>query len=121
MFAILDSPRHTAAWFDHQLGRRPSPAPAHLSRILYIPHHDDHALHLSIYEAAERYRRAVEDTLLGSTIYTTSLALMATPDGDFPNDQVVYLVRMRRSGAALQIHLRKRELQHDVPDVELWV
>ncbi|KAH8198161.1 hypothetical protein TruAng_007694 [Truncatella angustata] len=110
----------TAAYFDYQMGRRPSQAPAHLSRVLYIPRHYDNTVHLPIYEVGHRYRDAVQGCLLGSTVYTTTLGSMETPHGDRMEDQAVYLADIRRSEEEdVEIHLCKRELASRGEHVDL--
>lgn len=90
---------HSALVFQEQLnnpelnGRKLSVAPAHLSRILYIPSHNDKATtHLPIYEFAEDYRNAVRDEPIGSSRYKTSFGLMKKPVGDGRSGDVQYLV-----------------------------
>ncbi|KAK8011895.1 hypothetical protein PG989_000155 [Apiospora arundinis] len=55
------------------LGRQPSSAPAHLSRVPYILPHDRHTTHLPMYEADDSYRHAVGGSQLGSAPYAMKL------------------------------------------------
>ncbi|KAH8660135.1 hypothetical protein BX600DRAFT_438358 [Xylariales sp. PMI_506] len=120
MAISLGYSNHTTAWFDHQLGRRPSQAPSYLSRILYIPHHDSNTAHLPIYEVGDRYRNAIQDALIGSTTYTTRLGSMKTPSGGHMTDQVAYLADMQNAGAnALHVCLGKREMGMNSSDLEI--
>jgi hypothetical protein len=111
----------TAAWFDARLGRQPCKAPAHLSRIIYIPRHDNTTAHLPLYEAGDPYRKAVANSLLGSTIYTTLLGLMEKPRGNNATDQVAYLADIRATDCGgVQVHLDKRELGSCGSKTQLW-
>jgi len=115
------TPSPTLSYFDTKLGRNPSEAPAHLSRVLYIPRHDNNTAHLPLYEAGDRYRNAVKNLpLLGSTIYTTMLGLMGKPSGDNVDDQVAWLTDIwSTAGGGIQIRLNKRELGMCGPEIQL--
>ena len=114
-------PSPTLSYFETKLGRKPCEAPTHLSRVLYIPLHDNNTTHLPLYEAGDRYRRAVKDLpLLGSTIYTTMLGLMGKPSGDNINDQVAWLTDIwSMEGGGIQIRLNKRELGMCSSEIQL--
>ncbi|KAK9421362.1 hypothetical protein SUNI508_05900 [Seiridium unicorne] len=116
----IDLSLDTAATLDTKMGREPCQAPTHLSRVLYLPHHDDTTVHLPIYEVGSRYRSAVRNALLGSTLYTTMLGFMETPQGNDMNDRVAYLADIQRmENGVLQIHLDRRELEILRPDTLL--
>ncbi|KAK8097011.1 hypothetical protein PG999_012955 [Apiospora kogelbergensis] len=84
------SSTQTAAFFDALLGRRPAPAPAHLTRVLYLPFHDNNTNHLPVYEAGDSYRRAVGGSQLGSTLYALNLSAARRPRPDGTSHRVVY-------------------------------
>lgn len=108
--AEMAFPAATASYFDRMMGRQPSKVPKHLSRVLYIPCHDTNTPHFPIYEARDRYRDAVQDTLMGSTLFTTKLGFMETPQGNDMKDQVSYLATMKTPAETFsQIHLERRE------------
>lgn len=67
---------------DNLLGPRFPPVPAHLSRVLFVPKHDNTVSHLPIYEVTDAYRRAVKDAAPGSNGYRVSLWFMHRPTGD---------------------------------------
>ncbi|KAK6823541.1 hypothetical protein PG987_013798 [Apiospora arundinis] len=76
------SSAQTTAFFDAMLGRQPSSAPAHLSRVPYILPHDRHTTHLPMYEADDSYRHAVGGSQLGSAPYAMKLSTASNPWGD---------------------------------------
>ena len=103
-------PAATASYFDRMMGRHPSKVPEYLSRVLYIPRHETNTPHFPIYEARDRYCDAVQDTLMGSTLFTTKLGFMETPQGNDMKDQVSYLATMNKPAETFsQIHLERRE------------
>ncbi|KAK6857908.1 hypothetical protein PG995_005607 [Apiospora arundinis] len=67
---------------DNLLGQRFPPIPSHLSRVLFVPKHDNTINHLPIYEVSDAYRRAVKDAAPGSNGYRVSLWFMNRPKGD---------------------------------------
>lgn len=114
-------PAATASYFDRMMGRQPSKVPEHLSRVLYIPRHDTNTPHFPIYEARDRYCNAVQDTLMGSTLFTTKLGFMETPQGNDMKDQVAYLATMKKPAETFsQIHLARREPGSRSCGVELY-
>jgi hypothetical protein len=75
------------------LGRQLPPTPEHLSRVLYIPRHDDTTSHLPLYDISFRYSEAIGDAPMGSSKYTVSLGMMKRPKGDGTDHiPVVYIV-----------------------------
>lgn len=103
----------TFSYFDKKLGRKPCRAPAHLSRVLYIPHHDNKTTHLPLYSSGDRYYKAIKQfPFIGSALYTTLLGAMEKPSGDNMDDCVAYLADMYtpEDDGNIQIRLNKREL-----------
>lgn len=87
----------------HLLGRRLSATPNHLSRALYVPRHNHtDACHLPVYDISRRYKEAVGDTPVGSSLYIVKLGTMTPPKGDGTDDvDVAYLVDFeKRDGFA---------------------
>ena len=109
--------REIAAWIDIvKLGRRPMQTPAHLSRVLYIPSHNDTTDHLPLYEAGHLYRRAVGNTFLNTSLYTAKLRSMERPRADGMNAQVAWLVDFVESwdvDGGLEINVQKREMMSE--------
>lgn len=101
------------AFFDTMLGRKPIPAPAHLTSVLYIPCHDNDALHLPMYEASDSYRHAVGHSQLGSTLYAVKLSAACKPRGDGTGHSVVYHGHMQSAVApedGVTLSVQRREL-----------
>lgn len=96
---------------DSLIGRRPQETPSHLTRVLYIPYHDESTLHLPIYELRDWYHAAVGNTLIGSSLYTVKLSAIRKPCGDGTDAQVAYLVYFEDSFG----QGRTVRVQHRVP------
>ncbi|KAK7926621.1 hypothetical protein PG985_003619 [Apiospora marii] len=104
------------------LGRKPTPTPAHLTSVLYIPCHDNDALHLPMYEASDSYHHAVGDTQLGSTLYAVKLSAACKPRGDGAGHSVIYHGNMQRAAASkdgVTISVQKRELSNQGREIRL--
>ena len=67
---------------DNLLGQRFPPIPSHLSRVLFMPKHDNTVTHLPVYEVTNAYQAAVKDAVPGSNGYRVSLWFMDRPKGD---------------------------------------
>ncbi|EFY92044.1 hypothetical protein MAC_01992 [Metarhizium acridum CQMa 102] len=76
---------------DSGLGRKPTPVPAHLSRVLYVPRHS--MLNLSLFDAGLQYKQAVDHSpvggeevtgkaLMGSRLFKTRVNTMIRDGGD---------------------------------------
>lgn len=111
--------REIAAWIDAvKLGRCPMQAPAHLSRVLYLPSHNGTTHHLPLYEAGPLYHRAIGSTLLNSSLYTAKLCSMERPRADGMNAQVAWLVDFFRvvegwdtdADGGVEINVQRREM-----------
>jgi len=117
----------TAAVFDAMLGRQPAPAPAHLTRVLYIPCHDNNTNHLPVYEAGDSYRKAVGNSQLGSTLYAFNLSAARRPRPDGTNHRVAYHGDMSSVAAPdddesmTNISVHKRELGNQGVETRLLV
>lgn len=84
--------RLQSSQIDALIGRRPQETPCHLTRVLYVPYHDQTTLHLPIYELQDWYHAAIGNTLMGSSLYTVKLSTIRKPCGDGTDAQVAYLV-----------------------------
>jgi hypothetical protein len=56
-----------------------SPTPAHLTRALYVPHHDESTSHISVFEVTEQYTESVKERGMGSASYVVALGRMPKP------------------------------------------
>ncbi|KAK8128952.1 hypothetical protein PG984_010060 [Apiospora sp. TS-2023a] len=112
------------AFFDTMLGRKPIPAPAHLTSVVYIPCHDNDTHHLPMYEAGDSYRHAVGTSQLGSTLYAVKLSAACKPRGDGTSHPVVYHGNMQRSLApddGVTVSVQKRELGNQGRETRLTI
>lgn len=117
----MDLTLHPSDWCDHQMGRRPSETPAHLPRVLYVPRHENGTTHLPIYEGGNYYQDAVQDTLMGSTLYSQKLSFMKRPFGCHMDEQVEYLADLHyMEPGTLQLQLNKRDLKNRDLETHLW-
>lgn len=91
---------------DSLLGQRFPPIPSYLSRVLFVPKHDNTVSHLPIYEVTGAYRAAVKNAAPGSSGYRVSLWFMDRPKGDgtdaaevrlFVNNQADHVTVEQRS------------------------
>lgn len=77
------------------MGRQLSATPSYLTRALYVPRHgdDDGVSHLPLYDISKRYKEAIGDTPVGSSMYIVKLGTMGRPKGDGTDGvEVSYLV-----------------------------
>jgi hypothetical protein len=93
------SMRDNANAMDSLIGRNPTLPPAYLSRILYVPRHDNSTPHLPLYDVSDLYRKTVGDTPMGSSMYTVKVSGMKKPAGDGTDGNVGYLVDFKRDSA----------------------
>ncbi|RYP09747.1 hypothetical protein DL764_001082 [Monosporascus ibericus] len=93
---------------DNLRGRKYSPQPPHLSRVLFIPKHNSAATHLPIYEITDAYTRAVRDTALGSHLYKINLMYMDRPRGDGTDADVHFFVDV--NGDKTHINIEERSM-----------
>lgn len=56
-----------------------SPTPAHLTKILYIPHHEEGTSHVSVTEVTAQYKESVKERGMGSASYVVALGRMPKP------------------------------------------
>ncbi|KAB8201202.1 hypothetical protein BDV34DRAFT_237794 [Aspergillus parasiticus] len=56
--------------------------PLHLSRALYIPHHDSSTCHLSVYDTSSQYSASAGGLPIGSSQYVVALGLMQKPQAE---------------------------------------
>lgn len=59
-----------------------SPTPAHLTKTLYIPHHDGSTSNISVFEVTEQYRESVKERGMGSASYVVALGRMPKPQAN---------------------------------------
>ncbi|KAE8315871.1 hypothetical protein BDV41DRAFT_529398 [Aspergillus transmontanensis] len=73
-----------------------APPPLHLSRALYIPHHDSTTRRLSVYDTSSQYSASAGGLPIGSSQYVVALGLMQKPqaEGTFL-DSLAYTVDFR--------------------------
>lgn len=114
------------------LACNPTPLPAHLTRVLFIPRHE--TSNFSIYNVSNEFRRVLLHApfggghllgtpLLGSRLFNTRLAMLNRPSGN-GSDTVEYLVypddhEMSCKGGMASAILRKRDLCNACPNVNM--
>lgn len=59
-----------------------SPTPAHLTKTLYIPHHDESFSHVSVFDVTEQYKESVKQRGMGSASYVVALGRMPKPQAN---------------------------------------
>jgi hypothetical protein len=113
------------ASIDSLLGRKPSVIPSHLSRVLYVPKHGSSSFHLPLYDVSGEFSRAMGDTLIGSSLFTTKLAMMKTPSGEGRDAEVRYLIdietRLAGGGEEFVARIQKRALGDVDGEVTMYV
>lgn len=108
----------------NRLGRKPTPIPDHLTRVLYIPTHKSADIHLPIYDVTQKFTQAVGDAQLGVSLFTTRLCMMKKPAGDGTDGDVQYLVDLKSSNGGdsetvMTATVQKRELRGTTPTATL--
>ncbi|KFG87285.1 hypothetical protein MANI_012801 [Metarhizium anisopliae] len=116
---------------DSGLGRKPTPVPAHLSRVLYVPRHS--MLNLSLFDAGLQYRQAVDyspvggeqvtgKALMGSRLFKTRINTMACPVGH-GDAQAAYVVALDiekiRDGGDISATVHKEGQADPIPRVNI--
>ncbi|RYP26002.1 hypothetical protein DL767_008208 [Monosporascus sp. MG133] len=91
---------------DNLRGRKYSPQPPHLSRVLFIPKHNSAATHLPIYEVTDAYTRAVRGAALGSNLYKINLMHMDRPRGDGTDADVRFFVDVNGDKTSINVEER---------------
>ncbi|KAG8409959.1 hypothetical protein J3458_019031 [Metarhizium acridum] len=116
---------------DSGLGRKPTPVPAHLSRVLYVPRHS--MLNLSLFDAGLQYKQAVDHSpvggeevtgkaLMGSRLFKTRVNTMVCPvgDGDVQAAYVVGLdIEKIRDGGDISATVHKGGQADPIPHVNI--
>ncbi|KAL0939870.1 uncharacterized protein CTRU02_206480 [Colletotrichum truncatum] len=77
---------------EQRLGRQLSITPAYLSRVVYIPRHNDTTSHLPLYDISQTYADTTKSEPIGSSNFKLILATMKRPTGDGTDGEVRYLV-----------------------------
>lgn len=118
---------------DSGLGRKPTAVPSHLSRVLYVPKHS--MLSLSIYDAGERYRKAVDyspfggeqvtgKALMGSRLFKTRLNTM-TSTGQGQKEEVEYVVDLDiekiRDGGDISATVLRGDQTDTTPHINMYL
>ncbi|KAF9893203.1 hypothetical protein FE257_011626 [Aspergillus nanangensis] len=107
------------------MGREISATPSHLSRALYIPHHDATVSHLPIYDVSFRYADTVGDLPIGTSKYTVKLGMMERPRGDGVDNIAVAhnaaFVRVGNDGPVVGTVQCRGELMAQGPEVEVTI
>ncbi|KAF5243542.1 hypothetical protein FANTH_8121 [Fusarium anthophilum] len=80
-----------------------SHVPAHLTKALYIPKHDDTTSHFAIYDISKEYSKKVGVHPMGSESYKVELCLLRKPSGYHAGDNARFLVDV---DASVSIHER---------------
>ncbi|KAH7268796.1 hypothetical protein B0J15DRAFT_390830 [Fusarium solani] len=94
-------------------------APTHLTRALYFPMHTHNTSHLPIYDISERYFETLGPFPLGTRKYKIEFCLLLKPYGNYPKEDVRYLVDMDSSGFPATI--RERCIGRDALEVAMQV
>lgn len=72
-----------------------SSTPAHLTRALYIPHHDESTSHVSVFDVSTQYTQSIQQRGMGSASYIVALGRMPKPQVNDPAARVEYNVELR--------------------------
>ncbi|TQN63958.1 hypothetical protein CSHISOI_11462 [Colletotrichum shisoi] len=106
---------------DQRLGRRLSPTPAYLSRVVYVPKHKDVTAHLPLYDVSENYAEAVKGEFVGGSRYKLNLSMMKRPNGDGTDGEVRYLVNLNCGSDAAEdeVTVERRVPTHNGPMVSM--
>ncbi|KAG7404666.1 hypothetical protein Forpe1208_v015345 [Fusarium oxysporum f. sp. rapae] len=91
-----------------------SHVPAHLTKALYIPKHDDTISHFAIYDISKEYFEKVGVNPMGSESYKVELCLLRKPSGYHVGDNARFLVDV---DASVSIH--ERVMGRDPLDAEV--
>ncbi|WKT50769.1 hypothetical protein QSH57_015739 [Fusarium oxysporum f. sp. vasinfectum] len=102
-------PRSTATMLDII-----SHVPAHLTKALYIPKHDDTISHFAIYDISKEYSEKVGVNPMGSERYKVELCLLRKPSGHHVGDNARFLVDIDAS-----VSIRERVMGRDPLDAEV--
>ncbi|KAL9562708.1 hypothetical protein ACKAV7_013272 [Fusarium commune] len=91
-----------------------SHVPAHLTKALYIPKHDNSITHFAIYDISKEYSEKVGVNPMGSESYKVELCLLRKPSGYHVGDNARFLVDV---DASVAIH--ERVMGRDPLDAEV--
>lgn len=84
-----------------------SPTPAHLTRTLYIPHHDEGTSHVSVFDISTQYAESIQQRGMGSASYIVALNRMPKPEVNDRAASVEYNVKLKdateNDGQALKL------------------
>ncbi|KAJ5169044.1 uncharacterized protein N7482_004638 [Penicillium canariense] len=72
-----------------------APAPAHLTRTLYLPHHDESTSHFPVFDVSAQYTESIKQRAMGTASYVVALGRMPRPQAtDGGPATVVYNVNL---------------------------
>lgn len=106
-------------------GRRYSAdAQKFLHRVVYVPNHNDEVSHLPLYNLSDQFWKTINDTPVGSSMFTVKLHAMQKPRGDGTDQiEVEYLVDFDKSTGDEQIpvfaNVQRRKGSAPQPDDEV--
>ncbi|EFQ27399.1 uncharacterized protein GLRG_01894 [Colletotrichum graminicola M1.001] len=106
---------------DQSLGRHLKPTPAHLSRIIHVPEHQDVTSHLPLYDITETYAKAVKTEFIGSNKYRLRLAMIKRQNGDGTGADVRYLVNFESRSSKTDVTVERRVLGRNGEIVKMYV
>ncbi|KAK8045917.1 hypothetical protein PG996_013981 [Apiospora saccharicola] len=88
---------------DNLMGQQFPPIPKNLTRVLFVPKHNNTVSHLPIYEVTDAYRKAVKDATFGSHGYRVSLWFMHRPKGDGTDEaEVCFFVNIHTDNITVE-------------------
>ena len=93
-----------------------SHVPSHLSKVLYIPKHDNTSTHFAVYAMSETCVNTLAKHKMGSEDYKVELTAMHKPNGERPEDDARFLVDVKDDGS---MYIRERTLENDPVEAEV--
>ena len=72
-----------------------SSPPTHLTRTLYIPHHDESTSHVSVFDVSTQYTESIQQRGMGSASYVVALGRMPKPQANDPAARVEYNIELK--------------------------
>lgn len=81
-------------------GRKLSPMPAQLGRVLYVPHHEQGTRHIALSDVTSTYDEEMGDVQYGSSEYKRRLGIMKKPS---ETAEPQFVVDVASDGASLTV------------------